>query len=93
MLPFVQNYLVDVEALGSYAAYELMCRDFIPFVDQYSERHRGEVQAMEKALDAVLSAQKEQIAELFQFVQGAALLWDDQRTAIEQIWRDFQVLL
>lgn len=78
-------------ACESYAAYESMCKHFLPLIDKHSRKMREDVHALEKGLDTVVSTQKEQFSEVFQFVQEAVLLWDNHKTAIEKIQRKHQV--
>ena len=70
-----------------------MCKDFLPQIDNHSKRFREELQCMEKGMDAVVSTQKEQFSDMFQFVQEAALLWDSHKMAIEQIRKKYQVVM
>ena len=48
-------------------------------------------QALEKALNTVISTQKKKFADVFQFVQDLALLWDEHKRAMESIPRKHQV--
>ena len=73
--------------------YELMCRDFVPLVDQHCSKRREEIQTLEKALESAVSLQEKQFSEVFKFIQGAALLWDSHRTDTDQICRTYQVSL
>ena len=68
-----------------------MSRDFVPLIDRYSCKMREELQALEKGLDMVITSQKEQISKLYEHIQGAVLLWDDQKNAMEKASRTFQV--
>ncbi len=58
------------EAYDSYTAYELMVKDFVPLIDQHSQKMREELQNIEKGLDTVVTTQKTQFSKLFQFIQG-----------------------
>ncbi len=78
-------------AYNSYTAYELMCKDFLPLIDQHSKKMREDLQALERGLDMVITTQKEQFSEVFQFVQEATLLWTDQKAVIEQLHRTYEV--
>lgn len=69
----------------------MLCKDFLPLIDNHSKKFREELQSLEKGLDAVITTQKEQFAEVFQFVQDTALLWDGQKTSIDQLRKKYQV--
>ena len=58
------------EAYDSYTAYKLMVKDFVPLIDQHSQKMREELQNIEKGLDTVVTTQKTQFSKLFQFIQG-----------------------
>lgn len=68
-----------------------MCKDFLPLIDQHSKKMREDLQALERGLDVVITTQKDQFSEVFQFVQEAALLWNDQKNVIEQLRTDYEV--
>lgn len=78
-------------AYDSYTAYEMMCTDFLPMIDQSSKKMREDLQSLEKGLDSVITIQKEQFSEVFQFVQEAALLWTNQQSAIERVHKKYEV--
>lgn len=86
----LRKHLTSSGAYDSYDAYELMCKDFLPLIDVHSKRMRDDLQALEKALDHVISTQKDQFSDLFHFVQEATLLWNDQKGVIEQILRTYE---
>ena len=62
-------------AYDSYNAYELMCNDFLPLIDQHSKRMRDDLQALERGLDLVITTQKEQ------FSDGVGYGWIDAGSA------------
>ena len=68
-----------------------MCKDFLPLIDKHSKKFREELQSMEKGLDSVISTQKEQFTDVFKFVQDAVLLWDGEKTSIDQLRKKYQV--
>lgn len=87
----MQKQLTKSGAFDSYTAYELMCKEFLPLIDEHSSKMREDLQALEKGLDIVISTQKEHFSEVFQFIQEAALLWDNQKSAVDKIRREYQV--
>lgn len=68
-----------------------MCKEFLPLIDEHSTKTREDLMALEKGLDAVVSTQKRHFSEMFQFIQEAALLWENQKNKIEAINRQYQV--
>ena len=68
-----------------------MCADFLPLIDSSSKKMREDLQSLERGLDSVITIQKEQFSEVFQFVQEAALLWTNQQNAIEQMHKKYEV--
>lgn len=90
MLIYFQGHLTSSGAFDSYKAYELMCKDFLPLIDQHSKKMREDLQALERGLDVVITTQKEQFSEVYQFVQEAVLLWNDQKNVIDQLHRNYE---
>lgn len=86
----LQKHLTNSGAYDSYNAYELMCKDFLPLIDQHSKKMREDLQALERGLDMVITMQKEQFSEVFQFVQEATLLWNDQKNVIDQLHKSYE---
>lgn len=87
----LQKHLTSSGAYDSYNAYELMCKDFLPLIDKHSKKMREDLQALERGLDMVITTQKDQFSEVFQFVQEAVLLWHDQKNLIEKLHREYEV--
>ena len=51
---------------------------------------REDLQALERGLDVVITTQKDQFSEVYQFVQEVVLLWNDQKNVIDQLQRNYE---
>jgi hypothetical protein len=69
-----------------------MCKDFLPLIDQHSRKMREDLLALERGLDVVITTQKDQFSEVFQFVQEAVLLWNDQKSVIDELHKRYEVI-
>ena len=67
-----------------------MSQHFLPLVEQADQRMRTELQAVERSLDIMLSAQSTQFQSLYQYGQGAAQLWNSHTVVLEERERAYQ---
>ena len=86
-----QKHLVNCGAFDTSSSFQIMMKEFIPLVDDYSSKKREKINTLEKNLDSVLSSHKQQFIDFFQFIQGLTMLWTSHETAEESARRQFMV--